>query len=82
MSNSVLNALTNVSPNVSPNAPADSSWTGTADLDVTARHDERERADVGAPSPPVTTAPASPPPTSEPPHSPSFSAGLESAGSG
>ncbi|MFI8857742.1 cellulase [Streptomyces prasinus] len=33
-------------------------------------------------SPPVTTAPATPPPTSEPPHSPSFSAGLESAGSG
>ncbi|WP_406351955.1 DUF6479 family protein [Streptomyces sp. NBC_01635] len=32
MSNPVLNALTNVSPNVSPNAPADSSWTGAADL--------------------------------------------------
>ncbi|MFI8304560.1 cellulase [Streptomyces sp. NPDC085927] len=31
---------------------------------------------------PVTSAPASPPPTSEPPSSPSFSAGLESAGSG
>ncbi|MEU1690952.1 cellulase [Streptomyces hirsutus] len=40
-----------------------------------------ERTPVSS-SPPVTSTPTPPPSTSEPPHSPSFSAGLESAGSG
>ncbi|MFE9923313.1 cellulase [Streptomyces sp. NPDC005774] len=64
----------------SPATDAPESGTPTA-TSPTATTSGSERTSA-PPSPPVTTAPASPPPTSEPSHSPSFSAGLESAGSG